>query len=323
MIKKRIKFLLIFAIAFTFSLAAVDHAEAKRLGGSRSFGSKPIYSTPYKRSTLDRQRSMQQQRAAEQNQAARESLSKRGGLMGMLGGLALGGLLGALFFGGAFEHLNMLDFLLFALIAFLLYRVFSARRQGRLEQPALLESADRAPQEAFQRPYDRQTDRAHLGINRPAFHTDLLFKKDKAPDGQEQQAAGEAEDEGAAPALTDFDEAGFLTGAKAAYAQLQAAWNTGDLADIRGLTTDQAFAEIQDQLRSREGEYATELLKVEAELLDVRPVGSNMEAAVLFDVMMREDNQRAEQVREIWHFVRPANSQKPTWFLDGIQQLED
>ncbi len=45
----------------------------------------------------------------------------------MLGGLALGGLLGALFFGGAFENLNFLDIAIFALIGFLLYRLFAAR----------------------------------------------------------------------------------------------------------------------------------------------------------------------------------------------------
>jgi predicted lipid-binding transport protein (Tim44 family) len=55
------------------------------------------------------------------------SFSKRGGLMGLLGGLALGGLLGSLFFGGAFENFNFMDILIFGGIAYLLYKLFAAK----------------------------------------------------------------------------------------------------------------------------------------------------------------------------------------------------
>ncbi|WP_442514585.1 hypothetical protein, partial [Salmonella enterica] len=72
------------------------------------------------------------------------------------------------------------------------------------------------------------------------------------------------------------------------------------------------------------GENHTELLKVEAELLQVRDVGNDREASVLFDVLLREARGQAPtQVREVWHFTRSKTSQQPTWFLDGIQQLED
>jgi predicted lipid-binding transport protein (Tim44 family) len=49
-----------------------------------------------------------------------------------------------------------------------------------------------------------------------------------------------------------------------------------------------------------------------------------LQATVLFDVIMREDNNaQPDQAREVWHFVKPKNSIQPTWYLDGIQQLED
>jgi predicted lipid-binding transport protein (Tim44 family) len=84
------------------------------------------------------------------------------------------------------------------------------------------------------------------------------------------------------------------------------------------------FAELQDQMRQHVGENRTELLKVEAELLEVRDVGSDREASVLFDVILRESaEQRPTQVREVWHFVRSKFSKQPTWFLDGIQQVDD
>ena len=60
------------------------------------------------------------------------------------------------------------------------------------------------------------------------------------------------------------------------------------------------------------------------ELLEVREIGSELEATVLFDSIMREDiNAQTEQVREIWHFVKPKSNLQSKWLLDGIQQLED
>jgi predicted lipid-binding transport protein (Tim44 family) len=90
------------------------------------------------------------------------------------------------------------------------------------------------------------------------------------------------------------------------------------------LTTDKVFADIQDQLKALTTENRTEVLKLEAELLEVREVGSELEAVVLFDSIMREDsNAQASQVREVWHFIKPKVSIQPKWYLDGIQQLAE
>jgi len=57
--------------------------------------------------------------------------------MGMLGGLALGGLLGSLFFCGAFENINFMDILVFGGIAFLLYKLFAARKGAAQRLPII------------------------------------------------------------------------------------------------------------------------------------------------------------------------------------------
>ncbi|WP_162232302.1 Tim44 domain-containing protein, partial [Methylogaea oryzae] len=150
------------------------------------------------------------------------------------------------------------------------------------------------------------------------FDTDILSRKGPA----EASVYSAASAKPSVPA--DFDAAGFLEGAKSAYRHLQTSWDQGDLAEIRGLATDRVFAEIQDQYRARQGENRTELLKLEAELLEVRERDNDREASVLFDVLMREsDDERPKQVREVWHFIRSKASRQPTWFLDGIQQLDD
>lgn len=315
-------------IGVSLTLAGSGDAYAKRLGGGKSFGSRPSYSVPYKRSTDTTQSASQAQQQAYQsssqrNQAAREAMSKRGGLMGMLGGLALGGLLGALLFGGAFEHFNFLDFLVFALIAFMLFRLFAARRRAESSGSAAMEGyqpgADSAQDRLFDRAYQRQADHGRVG--KSGFDTDVLFGRGRgASSGRIVSGAGRAS---SIPA--DFDSAAFLSGARAAYEMMQKAWDEGDLVQLRTLTTDKVFGELQDQLRARGNVTSrTELLKIEVELLEARDQGADREATVLFDVIMRESSgEQPAQVREVWHFVRPKISRQPTWFLDGIQQLED
>ena len=298
-------------IALSLSLGGMSDADAKRFGGGGSFGGRSSYSSPYKRSAIPPSRSanQQQQAAAAQNQAARQGMSNRGGLMGMLGGLALGGLLGSLFFGGAFENINFMDILVLGGIAFLLYKLFAARA-GTAQRPAYNRSANN-----YEEPQPAQSNPA-------GFNTDVLFNKDK------MQSSGQPfqQDTGfeAMVVPQGFDQQAFLAGAKIAFTTLQKAWDDRDLAEIRGLSTDKVFAEIQEQLKGSATENHTDLLRLDAELLEVREIGSELEAVVLFDAILREDiNAQAEQVREVWHFVKPKISLQPKWLLDGIQQLED
>lgn len=327
--KKRFGLIFSILIGLSLALSGMGDAYAKRMGGGKSFGSRPSYSVPYKRSTDMTQpasptQQLAYQSAAQKNQAAREAMSRRGGFMGMLGGLALGGLLGALLFGGAFEHLNFLDILVFALIAFVLFKFLAARRRAESSEPAAAGAyypgRDAARNPEFEDAYPRQADAGQTG--KSSFNTDILFGKERgaSPLGQTANLSGQTK---SVPA--DFDSAAFLSGAKAAYEMMQKAWDQGDLAQLRALTTDKVFGELQDQLRARGTETnTTELLKVDVDLLEVRDVGTEREATVLFDVTMRESpEERPAQVREVWHFVRPKHSRQPTWFLDGIQQLED
>ena len=292
-------------IALSLSLVGMSDADAKRFGGGSSFGGRSAYSAPYQRSALPPSRSASQQQATAQNQAARQGMASRGGLMGMLGGLALGGLLGSLFFGGTFENFNFMDILVLGGIAYLLYKLFAAKA-GAVQRPAYNRSAyDDKPQP--------------MQPNPAGFNTDILFKKDNKPTAAQDTGFNNP---GAVP--DGFDPQAFLTGAKRAYTTLQKAWDERDLAEIRGLTTDKVFAEIQAQLKASATENHTDLLKLNAELLEVREIGSELEAVVLFDAIMREDiDAQTEQVREVWHFVKPKISIQPKWLLDGIQQLED
>lgn len=308
--KRVFGFLTVLGATLLLGMGAIPDAEAKRLGGGGSFGGKSAFSSPYQRQAAPA-RSMRQQQAVQQNQAARQQLSRRGGLMGMLGGLALGGLLGALLFGGAFEQFNFMDLLVFGGLAYLLYRVFAARGQAMSPRPAYARTRPGDSQSVAPRPVLPDNTAARTALDsREWFQADA-----SAPSTSQQDAA-------ARPA--DFDEQSFLDGARHAYRDLQNAWDARDFARLRALSTAAMFEELKTRSAGLSADNRTEVLKLDAELLDVREVGDDVEAVVLFDAILREDmHSRAQQVREVWHFTRPARSGAPTWFLDGIQQLED
>ena len=82
--------------------ALPDTADAARLGGGRSFGSRPSMSQPAQApSAMQRQSTQQRQQAAQAQQPQRKGFL--GGMGGLLGGLLAGSLIGSLLFGGGFN----------------------------------------------------------------------------------------------------------------------------------------------------------------------------------------------------------------------------
>ena len=307
-------------MGLSLTLGVISDAEAKRFGSGSSFGSRPSYSAPYQRSVTPPARSVNQQPTVapnQPNQPNQPGFGSRSGLMGIFGGLVLGGLLGSMLAGGGFHGINFMDILVFGGIAYLFYKLFVAKKADSLQRTALDPTANHNYQDSALTHQASQVCQADLA----GFNTDILFKKNAASSEPEAQQHNEFV---GAFIPKDFDQPAFLNGAKIAFMHLQKAWDERDFAEIRGLTTDKVFAEIQDQLKASALENKTEILKLEAELLEVREVGSELEAIVLFDTIMREnDNAQAGQIREVWHFTKPKNSIQPKWYLDGIQQLDD
>ncbi len=278
-------------------VGAMNSAEAKRLGGSQSFGGKFSYNQPVKKNSTSKDSVQRQQSAPtrQHNAERKQQLAQKGGFMGMLGALALGGLLGALFFGGAFEGINFMDVLIFGLIIFLLFKLMARRAQPATAgaySPADLDDADNQYQERSGSEYSSN-----------------------------QSDEGRAIDDLRAAAPKKFEQTEFLEGAKHCFARLQDAWNKGDLADIRQFTTDHVFGEIQDQFQARSNQSQTEIVALDAELLSASELGAKQEAIVLFRAELKEDGEQ-HLIEEVWHFVKPQTSHQPTWLLDGIQQVE-
>lgn len=267
-----IRHLLIMLVAGLLTLGpAMQDAEARRLGGGKSFGSQS--------------RSVQQQPSATQNQTSgtRATQGRAGSKMpGMLGGLLAGGLLAALFFGGAFDELRLMDILLVAGIAFLLFRLLARRRPAVAggPSPASHESREAATQS---------------------------FQASAAPAG----GAFASEPEW-------FDRERFLGGAKEHFMTLQRAWDNNDLSGIQEYVTPELYNLLREERKQHPANNRTEVVRLFAELGMVQEVGQQAEASVIFHGILDENGEHNE-FNETWHLVRELRDGAP-WYVQGIEQ---
>lgn len=116
-----------------------------------------------------------------------------------------------------------------------------------------------------------------------------------------------------------FDVEAFLRTAKVNFIRLQAAYDIKNLDDIRQFTTPEVFAEIQLQLQERNENVLnqTEVVTLNANLIDVVNDASAPVASVQFTGLIRENPQdAANALSEIWHFKKSGSN----WLVAGIQQ---
>jgi predicted lipid-binding transport protein (Tim44 family) len=252
------------------ALAATD-ADARRLGGARSIGTQrnvtpPPVSAP----------------AKPAQQAAQPAGSR---WMPILGGLALGGLLGYLFSGSGLGAV-----LLLALLA--IGVVLALRALGR---PRAV-----APSQAMQ--YAADLGAEGVAAELPA------------------QPAGAAARGGALPA--GFDAAGFLRAAKLNFVKLQVANDARELEEIREFTTREMFDELRRDVLTRGSEaQQTDVVALNADLLEVATENNKHWASVRFSGMVRETPGTAPVgFEEVWNLVKPADGSSG-WLLAGIQQM--
>lgn len=251
---------------------AVDHAEAKRFGGGKSFGS---YSRSASSTTSTPSRT-----AAQPQRQPSKGLSR---FAGPFAGLLAGGLLASLFFGGAFDELRLLDILLIGGAIWLAFRLFGRRR--RLAMPG-----------------GPQPDAEHTSRN---AHRPQPFT-----------ATGLGSSGSAQPAW--FDKERFLGGAKEHFMTLQRAWDNNDLSGIQEYVTPELYNLLRAERANHPANNRTDIVRLFAELGDVREHGQQAEATVLFHGIMDENGEHNE-FNETWHLIRELRDGAP-WYVQGIEQ---
>ncbi|AWN72535.1 Tim44-like domain-containing protein [Legionella anisa] len=111
----------------------------------------------------------------------------------------------------------------------------------------------------------------------------------------------------------------FLREAKVTFNRLQAAYDQKNLQDLSEFTAPEVFAEIKMQLDERgNASNKTEVITLDAKLLDVSRQSNSLIASVHFTGFIKEDDEPMSQLDEIWHFRQFSNSSQ--WVVGGIQQ---
>jgi predicted lipid-binding transport protein (Tim44 family) len=321
------KLLVTMMLAIT-AMSMIAEATARPMGGGRSFG-RQSQSVSKMRTPAPPPAAP----AAQPGQAARPAAAPAAPVpqprpsmwKGLLGGALLGLGLGALFshlgIGGAMASM-LSSILMIALLA--LAVVFVVRMFRRKDTPA------NSPLPAgFSRPVavgPSDTPEIGSGLNRSASQPGAF--QPSAFQGGAQPAASTPLDKGGAPAHAqwgvpaDFDVDAFLRHAKSSFIRLQAAWDKGDVADLREFTTPEVFAELKMQIQERGGkEDFTDVVSIDAQLLGIEETDTDYLASVQFSGTMRDaPNAPAEPFVEVWNMAKPKSG-NGGWVLAGIQQL--
>jgi predicted lipid-binding transport protein (Tim44 family) len=291
------KWILALSVAVFGAAFVVTEADAaKRMGSGRSVGTQRNVTPPPSKAAPNQQQGAQQaapaQGAPGQPAAAPTAGSKWGGI---LGGLALGGMLGYLLGGGGLGALgNILMLALLAIAVVFIVRALLARRAGagmERQEPAALAGMHG----------ERMTPPAHPA---PA----QSYGGQLAASKQVNLPAG-------------FDAAGFLRGARMNFMKLQVANDRGDLREIQEFTTPEMFEALKGDIAARSGKQETDIMSVDADLLELVSEDGQHWASVRFSGMERErPGGEAVGFEEVWNLVKPIDG-ATGWLLAGIQQM--
>lgn len=294
MLKKIVLPLFVVLLGLSMGITEVS---AARLGGGRSMGMQRQVAPP--------QRTVQPSASPQQGQLApNQALNKQpmaapqpaaqsgwrrwaGPLAGIAAGIGLAAMLSHFGIGG--DVAGILLAVLAAVVVFaLLRRMFSAGKTP-------------APQAAYAGSYAN-----------PAPDNVSAFRA--AP------VAGGGTIDTRFPA--GFDAPAFERQAKVNFIRLQAANDARNLQDIRDFTTPEMFAEIKLAIDERGNtEQRTDVVVLEAEVLQVLEENQQYVASVHFTGSLREESNAAPQAfSEVWHLSKPVDGSRG-WMLGGIQQM--
>jgi len=313
------------ALAASF---AFDAEAQRRMGGGRNLGkqSAPVQqrqATPPPQQTPQAGNAQQTPAAAAAARpgaaaAAAPRSPWRGALMGLAAGLGLAALASYFGFG---EALTMfLTVILVGMVLMLIAGFVLRRMRGGTVAPAYGGAAGGPA--------------SNQAASSPGTYKHVGYETSPAPEQRSTLSAigggarpGSAMDQfahgGAAAGspwgIPDgFDTAAFLGAAKANYAKLQQAWDSGNLDELSEFTSNDMFIALTHELRARGGKTTTEIVALDAELLGIESNSVEHIGSVKFDGTLRVDGE-VERVSEVWNLAKPVRG--GGWVLAGIQQL--
>ncbi|MBF0436180.1 MAG: Tim44 domain-containing protein [Magnetococcales bacterium] len=345
----------LFLIGFLIVSAIPNTADAKRVGGGSSMGSRGSKTTMAPKQAAPRN-TMDQTSAPGSFQRSASPMAPAGasggmfkgmgsGFLGGLGGFMLGGMLGSMLFGhggagvggGGGGGIGLLEILLIGGAIWFGWRWFK-RQQAQQSQMASGYS--------FPTPIPSQT-----GYSAPQQHNDQLgHQREGMPQGglpQSFSLGGTPEHQAVVDEVSQglghisamdpqFNEAQFLNGAKLAFQQLQKSWCEGNVQYLAPLLTPAMLQKIQGDLQARQSSGHKDCIEniqfQKAEISEAWQESGDDWITVCFQASMLEyttdqqgtviegDTRVPVTVEEYWTFTRKVGTRDPNWLLSAIQQ---
>lgn len=292
------------ALVLGFTLSIGD-AEAKRMGGGSSSGMQRQSVSPSAPPSAAKQAPAA---APAAGAAAQPKRSWMGPLAGLAAGLGLAALASHLGFGEGLANMMMIGLLVLAVVMVIGY--FMRKKAAAAQQSG-----------AGGLQYAGAGAGADYARNAPS-KPDFLPSGSAIPGMATAAAASAATVANSNSIPADFDVEGFARNAKVNFIRLQAANDAGNLDDIREFTTPEMFAEIKMGMGERTaGTQETDVVQLNAEVLDVAEEPSRYVVSVRFHGLIREEKVGpTEPFDEIWHMTKPTDGSRG-WTLAGIQQV--
>ena len=285
-------FVAVFALFLTLGLGAGE-AEAKRMGGGKSFGMQRQSVAPSPASPA-----RQAAAPAPANPAGAAAATPKRNWMGPIAGLAAGLGIAALLshFGMGAGVANFLMIALLAMAAVFVFKWLFRRNASAGQSGHAMQYAGAGPAATVL----PGSTVAQFGSTTPA---------------NEATATGRT-------IPHDFDAEGFLRVAKLNFVRLQASNDAKNSDDIREFVSPELYAELKLQMDERgNASQQTDVVTLQADLLDVSTEDSRHLASVHFSGTIREVvGGAAATFEEIWHLSKPLAGNKG-WIVAGIQQL--
>jgi predicted lipid-binding transport protein (Tim44 family) len=303
---------LLLAAMITLTLVASDGADARRMGGGRSFGAQRESVTPSRpaaapstpaNSTGSTTAPAAAPAKAPSPAAAPAAPTGMGRWLGPIAGIAAGlGLAALMSHMGLSEGFGSLLLILLALIVgvYLLRSIFGRRAVAATPAPANpaspAASYDYAPSA---QPAWRPTPSPVLPAETNASSFGVTRK----------------------PLPRDFDAASFAREAKRQYIEVQRLYDNADRNALAGVMTAEMAREVGRELDDRGAHQATEIVSLDAEVLEAATELDKHWVSVRFTGQVREDGEPvAKSIDEVWNLTKPVNG-RTGWLLAGISQL--
>lgn len=323
------------AVLVTVMALAGTSAEAKRLGGGKSFG-KQSSNVTQREAAPGGANSATNSAAKPATPAAAPAQAPKRPWGAMLGGLAAGlglaWLASSLGLGGAFGQIIMfalLALVVMVVIGFIMRKLKggAAGAPGAAPAPFAFQGAGNATTPKNYSPENVGNDASA----RPWERSSMAFDANKydaaapAAGGSMIGSALLGSQSWGVPA--GFDAEGFLKASKANFVTLQDAWDRSDIQNLRAMMTDDMLEQIKTQLADRESHTGgqvnkTEVVMLDAQLLGIEELSDVYMASVEFSGMIREDaSAGASPFREVWNMTKPRSGGSG-WLVAGVQALQ-